>query len=412
MKRDIPAWIAPVAAILVLQTATSFLSRIIPIVSPSLIQEFGWNNGWVGYLAAINTAGSLFILMVGTGLIRRIGSIRSVQWGALTGAISMALFLSPAVALAAAASFIIGLGYGVSSPAGSEILQRYSPPSIRNLVFSVKQAGVPLGGVIAGLTIPLLAEWAGWRIALLAAALLVFGMAAPTWRLGRAVDAPSAPAQPWRATLSLRNIMTPIRSLREGHDAGRLAAVGGLLAATQSCWFTFTVAYLVDRLDLSLSLAGLIFAVMQAAGVAGRIVFGWLADRIGSARLALALAAVGSAATTALLALSTQAWPLWALMLLAAGAGATAAGWNGVQIAEMARRAPEGKVGEAAAGSTLFVYLANTVAPVAFAAYVAATGRYDVAFMAAALCSLGALFLLARVRPFRAEERSRLNSTG
>ncbi|WP_233154867.1 MFS transporter [Candidimonas nitroreducens] len=399
MKRDIPAWIAPVAAILVLQTAASFLSRLIPIVSPSLIQDFGWNNGWVGYLAAINTAGSLFFLMVGTGFIHRIGNIRSVQWGVLMGTISMALFFSPIVALAAVASFIIGAGYGVSSPAGSEILQRYSPPSIRNLVFSIKQAGVPLGGVIAGLTIPLLAESAGWRVALLAAALLAFGMVALTWRLGRDVDTPARSAQSWLGALSLHNILTPIRALREGHDTRRLAAVGGLLSATQSCWFTFTVAYLVDRLDFTLSMAGLVFAIMQAAGVAGRIVFGWLADRIGSARVALSLTSVGSAATTALLALSTQAWPLWVLSLLAAGAGATAAGWNGVQIAEMARRAPPDKVSEAAAGSTLHVYLANTVAPAVFAAYVSATGQYEEAFMAAAVCSLGALALLARIRP-------------
>ena len=38
----------------------------------------------------------------------------------------------------------------MSSPAGSEILQRFSPPPIRNLVFSIKQTGVPLGGVLAG----------------------------------------------------------------------------------------------------------------------------------------------------------------------------------------------------------------------------------------------------------------------
>ena len=400
MKRDIPAWIAPVAAILVLQTATSFLSRIIPIVSPSLIQEFGWNKGWVGYLAAINTAGSLFILLLGSGLIHRIGSIRSVQWAALAGAISMALFLSPAVALAALASFVIGLGYGVSSPAGSDILQRFSPPSIRNLVFSIKQAGVPLGGVIAGLAIPLLAQWAGWRAALLVSAVLVFGMTAPTLRLGRKADQPAGAALPWRTALSLRNATILIHSLRAGYDTGKLAAVSGLLSSTQSCWFTFTVAYLVDRLGFSLGVAGLVFAAMQAAGVAGRIAFGWLADRIGSARLILSLAAVGSAATTALLALSTPAWPLWALLPLAVAAGGTAAGWNGVLIAEMARRAPAERVSETAAGSTLFAYLANTVAPAVFAAYVAATGRYDAAFMAAAACSLIALGVLARIRPY------------
>lgn len=400
MKKNVPAWIVPVAAILVLQTATSFLSRIIPIISPTLTQEFGWNGGWVGYLAAINTAGSLFILVMGTTLIRRLGGIRSVQLGVLVGAASMVLFFFPAVALAAAASFIIGLGYGVSSPAGSEILQRFSPPSSRNLVFSIKQAGVPLGGVIAGLAIPPLAEWAGWRAALLAAALFVSCIAALTWRLSRQVDppAPAGHADTWKSMLSPGNVLIPIRALRRGRGAGRLAMAGGLLAATQSCWFTFTVAYLMERLGMSLSEAGLIFAVMQATGVAGRIVLGWVADRNGSAILTLSLAALGSAITTALLAWSTPAWPLWAVIVVAGAAGATAAGWNGVQVAEVARRSLEGEVGETTAGSTLFVYLANTVAPIVFAAYVASTGQYGPAFMGAAACSVGALAVLATAR--------------
>ena len=52
----------------------------------------------------------------------------------------------------------------------------------------------------------------------------------------------------------------------------------------------------------------------------GRVCMGWMADRL-SGTMTLAMAAIGSAVATALLALSTAAWPLWAFMLLAAFSG-------------------------------------------------------------------------------------------
>ncbi|WP_417276298.1 hypothetical protein [Castellaniella sp.] len=47
-------------------------------------------------------------------------------------------------------ALLIGLGYGPITPA-----HRMS------FVFSIKQTGVPLGGVLAGLVVPGLAQWIG-----------------------------------------------------------------------------------------------------------------------------------------------------------------------------------------------------------------------------------------------------------
>ena len=56
-------------------------------------------------------------------------------------------------------------------------------------------------------------------------------------------------------------------------------------------------------------------------------------------------------------------------------------GWNGVQIAEVARRSPPELIGETAAGVVILIFVTNMLTPVAFAAFVAITGRYDVAFL-------------------------------
>ncbi|HYG42698.1 MAG TPA: hypothetical protein VEA17_07245, partial [Bordetella sp.] len=100
--------------------------------------------------------------------------------------------------------------------------------------------------------------------------------------------------------------------------------------------------------------------------------------------------------TTALLGLTSPAWPLWAIIVLAFVAGCSAASWNGVQIAEVARRSPPRLISETAAGSSILINLTNMLAPTAFAAFVALSGRYEYAFICAGACSLLVLVFLPR----------------
>ena len=74
-------------------------------------------------------------------------------------------------------------------------------------------------------------------------------------------------------------------------------------------------------------------------------------------------------------------------------------GWNGVQIAEVARRSPPELIGETAAGSVILIFMANMLTPVAFAAFVAITGRYDLAFLVCGAFSLVCLPLLYGMGP-------------
>src|SRR3546814_20999467 len=111
----------------------------------------------------------------------------------------MALFLHSSVSIALLACFLMGLSNGTANPAGSEVLQRYSPPGKRNLIFSIKQAGVPLGGVIAGLAIPAMVISVGWRAALFACAILVVVPTLLTWLMSaRAAETNAAARWPVR----------------------------------------------------------------------------------------------------------------------------------------------------------------------------------------------------------------------
>lgn len=399
MTKAAPAWLVPVAAICILQTTASFMSRFIPIIAPAVSDEFGWSGSSIGYLTASNSLGGLAMLVGGSTLLKQVGGVRTLQITLLLGAASMALFLQSALSIVLAACFLMGLSNGTANPAGSEVLQRFSPPGKRNLIFSIKQAGVPLGGVIAGLAIPVMVVLVGWRITLLACVLLVVMPPMLTWRLSPHVDQ-TAGSPRWHVTMptlqSLRTLKVPLQALTHNRGLLRISVVGSLFAVSQSCWFTFTVIYLIDGLHFSLGLAGVVFAIMQAGGVIGRVALGWLSDRLRSPNASLSTAAILSATTTLLLGLSSPAWPLWSIIFLAFVAGSSAASWNGVQIAEVARRSPPGMISETSAGSSILVNLVNMLAPTAFAAFVSAGGSYGYAFGLAGVCTLLVLVVLPR----------------
>jgi MFS family permease len=97
------------------------------------------------------------------------------------------------------------------------------------------------------------------------------------------------------------------------------------------------------------------------------------------------------------------AWPLPAVIAVSALFGASAVGWNGVYLAEVARLAPPGQVGTVTGGTQVFTFIGALVAPPLFGFVVGLAGGYGVAYLV--FCVLpgltGAFLLLARVRRSR-----------
>jgi MFS family permease len=82
--------------------------------------------------------------------------------------------------------------------------------------------------------------------------------------------------------------------------------------------------------------------------------------------------------------------------------GASAIGWNGVYLAEVARRAPAGQASLATGGTLAFTFLGVVIGPPVFGLLATVFGTYRAGFVAlmgvASLCGL-LLWRLSRVRP-------------
>ena len=77
--------------------------------------------------------------------------------------------------------------------------------------------------------------------------------------------------------------------------------------------------------------------------------------------------------------------------------GASGIGWNGVYLAEVARRAPPGQAGVATGGTLTFTFMGVVLGPPVFGLLSDAFGSYQAGFAALVGVAVVALLLLAWV---------------
>ena len=73
-----PTWIVAIIVTVVLQTVTATMGRLVPVAAPAFTVEFGWDQSWVGYLAAASIVGALYPLTAGIGMMHRLGGVRAL----------------------------------------------------------------------------------------------------------------------------------------------------------------------------------------------------------------------------------------------------------------------------------------------------------------------------------------------
>jgi len=400
-KKTGKAWLWALVAAVAIQTACAFSTRVFPVLGPALTEAARVSPEAIGYLVAVGSLGTLWYLVAGGGVLVRLGPVRSMQVGATIGGVGLLLATTGYWPVLMLASFLIGLGYGSTPAAGSEVLNEYAPARHHSLMFSIKQAGVPLGGAVAGLLVPVALVAVGWQFTCVGAALLVILTCFLIEPLQRKIDRNADRDMPLHlgSFIDPRMLAMPFRSLAGNPPLQRVTIASFFFAVVQGCLVAFFVTYLMVDLGASLLTAGLAFSVMQVTGVAGRVLAGWLADRLGSRRLVIVGLAVASALTVLLLAGLEPASPQWAIQALAGVVGVASSSWNGVFLAEVSRLAPKGKVGEATAAATFFTFIGYVVGPAGFGALLGHGGSYWAAFaMLAAIALAGVVVMTLPVR--------------
>jgi MFS family permease len=386
----------PLTVTTAIQTLVAFAVYCAPVMAPVAGPALGFSAAAVGYYIAATYLGSMLGSAAAGGWIARFGPIRSSQAGLALCLCGLALAASAWPPLVMLGGFVVGLGYGPTTPASSVILVRAAPPAMFSLTFSIKQTGVPAGGVLAGALVPGLILLFGWQGAALAIGSLCLVLALAIGSVRYRYDVDLNP----RAPVSLRTAFAPVGMVLRTPRLRELCFVSFVYGGVQITLVTYLVTFLVESFALSLVLAGFVMAVSQVASVIGRVLWGVLADRVVSRRTMLGLLGLGMGIAALLALTASREWPAWLLFAYASLFGATAVGWNGVWLAEIARVAPTGRTSEATGGCLFFTFLGVVVTPPCFNLVLSLTGSYSVAYAIFALPALVAgLWMLAKMPP-------------
>lgn len=144
---------------------TTLASEIIPALKLPEIAT----NAYVTGLYAVATIASFGA----AAFVLKNGPIRAGQWALgfyFAGGFIIAAFPHPLSFCTAA--LLYGIAYTLPIPLGAHILVHHTPPHLRNTLFGIRQMGVPIGGLAAGLCFPLMSQAENWRSAIFIAALI------------------------------------------------------------------------------------------------------------------------------------------------------------------------------------------------------------------------------------------------
>jgi predicted MFS family arabinose efflux permease len=378
------------------QAMVSMAVLAVPSMAPAMATSLSVSTSFLGIYIAVLYVGAITASMSAGPLVLRFGAIRVSQWGLVACAAGLALVaVSSSLPLAAVGSFFIGLGYGPITPASSHVLVRTAPAHRVSLIFSIKQTGVPLGGVMAGAIVPPIVVASGVATALWSLCAACIVVAAVAGLIRRELDSDRQPGR----SISLAGLSQPVKLVAGHPELRRLSTVSFVFSTMQMCLATYLVTYLNDGLGYPLVLAGLALSASQIGGVVGRIAWGWLADRwISPARMLAVLALLMGICAIATAALRPGT-PVVVLLGLLTLFGASATGWNGVYLAEVARRAPPGRAGEATGGSLAFTFMGSVLGPVPLGMVAGAAGTFAASYLLMALPVLGCALWLAVRKP-------------
>ncbi len=382
--------LAPLAATLAVQTLATMALFSLPAIAPAVAASLHVNGELVGGFVATAYGTGIASALLSPGLIRRYGGVRATQ-AVLLAAVGMVLIAATGhlVSLALAA-VVLGLGYGAAAPASTHLLVPQTPRSVFNMVMSLRQIGVPLGGVLGALILPPLALAIGWRLALLTELgplLLLLGlMELPRRRW----DADRDP----HAHVLGRTLLAPFALLRDPRIR-RLSVASFVYSGMQLCFVAFMTVQLTTTAGFNLVSAGRMLAIYQVAGTVSRPIWGWVADKLLSPSRTLALHGVGMALAAVAAGQIGPAWHGWAVLLVAVVAGCTAGGYTGVAYADYAALGGARRT-EATGLGTAIMFAAVMLIPPSFGVAVTAAGGYAGPDIALAVLAAISAALLCR----------------
>lgn len=290
------------------------------VLGPTLSRDLQIAPDSLG-LFTLGTFGLAAVLSPWAGpIVDRLGAQRGLVLLFLTVALTYGLMVGmPGFGALVAVGTVGGVAQALCNPVTNLIIAQQVPPAQKAQVVGLKQAGVQLAALFAGLALPAAASHLGWRAVLGGMVPVSLWLAVAAWHLVQ--PGVRGPAKPWALV----------------RPNPRLSLLMGVQLATGlalSAFVTFLPSFAIAR-GVSPSEAGALIAAFGLTGWVARVVLTPLGARLREESnllfVLLVLAAVAVAATR--WAEQGQA-PLWVASI---GMGASAVACNAIAMGMLLR---------------------------------------------------------------------------
>ena len=160
-------YVGPTILLTLTQTMISWAVFAPPVIAKQALPEMGLDPIWIGAQPTVVFSAAMIVGVMASAWVARVNPMRATQLFVAFCVIGPILIATGSLVLVAVGSALIGAALGPATPASSHILGRVTPLHLRPLIFSIRQTGVTLGGVLAGFVTPLLVQLWDWQTAML-----------------------------------------------------------------------------------------------------------------------------------------------------------------------------------------------------------------------------------------------------
>jgi predicted MFS family arabinose efflux permease len=366
------------AAATTAQVGISYLEQGVAALVPYIKAEFGLSAAVAGIFGTSMNIGRAISGTLAIRPVSRHGERRMILvGGAASGVLALIAAASPTSPLVLLLLIGSGILQAVAILAGIVAVAVWFRGGGRGIAMGIRQAAVPVGGMLAAATLPFLALSIGWRPALAIAggvSILTSIGGAFAYRHHGAAEHRPAPRESIR-----KSLVTVLRDRR----VSRAVFAGAMLAAGQFVTLTYIQLFLVEDLGTTLHFAAIVFLVTQVAGFIGRLVWGAVSDlAFGGRRREVLLVILLLAAGGALgMGLADENSALSVAVPMAILLGFTTVGSPGVYIALISDLSPaRGGVATMGVGITVIQGSAIVVPPI-FGGLADATDSYRIGWL-------------------------------
>lgn len=382
--RDRAAWTA-LGIALVAQTAVSISDQGVATLTAFITQDLELSPAEAGGLVAAIPLGRILGSYAAGRAVDRIGERTVLIAGAAATGLAVVLAATAQPVVLAGLFVATGVFTSTATPAGGKMVLLAFPPLRRGTAMGIRQTGIPLGGLIAALTVPWAAGAWGWRAGLAIAGALTLAGAAAAFAAVRLRPSVNETA----VAIAGSGSDDAVGRLLRNRNLLLLTAWAVMLVGGQYVLVAFLPLHLHETAGMALPVATLFVALLQIGGIAGRLGWGVISDRLfgGRRRPPMLIITLAASAAFFMLGLLPGTTPAGAFGVAALLGGASVLGWQTIFVVSIAELAGPRRAGTATGFALTWVSVGIFLAPPLYGAIAQIAGGFSLMWVALAVTS-------------------------